>query len=517
MKFTDDRIYNSNIILFILVILLVVNKFLLLNAFGFKYTGSDDLVFWQAATDYKNGIFHEPYFYGHNYNFLLESLLAVPLLIIGLPHQIAMPVISTLVGLLPFLIFALVLFRKGYVIDSYLFLLIPLTMPIEYDILTSVTRGFVNGIFFCSFLIFPLINPHAKKSFIVLALSASFAYIANPNSLIFSFPVYIYCLLENYKKPTFYLITLLCWVPALVIQYFSKQFYVDHPEYVVNWQWVLRYDFQTMIEGFSHLDKFFRYLTPVFWNGNWMVIILIMIAGFIAYKKDWKKGISILLCALSIFFLLGVNKINDDIGSIFLSSIRMFLAVPLLLGLSLLWAKDVYENEQKSKLIILCIAASVFLVKISSYGPVIGKHTQRTNYGPVAIKKLDDLKKECSELHQLTSKYNVDLIVFLPDWNLNVPDMEFYNYGCPILEKNFSPSVLNVYEKRTWVFEEEKKAARRTVLLFNLHPEFIKGDTAGINYEIINNNPCMMILRNNTKSLMELSEIFNFQYKRNTY
>ena len=95
------------------------------------------------------------------------------------------------------------------------------------------------------------------------------------------------------------------------------------------------------------MDKFFNYLTPVFWAGNWAVVLVILILGIFTLKKDWKKGTSILLGVVFIFILLGVNKINDDIGVVFLSSTRMFLAIPLLLGLASFWIKDKYENEMK--------------------------------------------------------------------------------------------------------------------------------------------------------------------------
>ncbi len=515
MKFIIKN--NKSIILIFLGLLLIINKYMVLNEFGFKYTGSDDLIFWQSASDYMKGIFHEPYFYGQNYNFLLESIFAIPFLILGLPHYMALPISSVLISLFPFFLFSIILFRKDYVINSYLFLLIPLTLPIEYDILTSVSRGFFNGLFFCSFLVFSLLKPTERKSFAILGLSVSFAYITNPNSLLFSLPICLYLLFNNFKSPSFFLIAIVSSIPALIIQYFAKEFYINNPIYLVHSMWELNYSFYSFLEGFTHLDKYFRYLTPILWKGNWIVIILIIFLGFISLKNNWKKGLSILLSTLFIFSLMGINKINDDIGTIFLSSNRMFLAIPLFLGLSIFWTKEVFTNVEKWKLIILCLGISIFLIKISCYHPIISQHTKKTNFGPIAIKKIEDLKTQCSEIKNITAKYKIDLIVFIPNGNLNVPEMQFYNYGCPIIEENISSSVMNVYERRTWVFEEEKYKARKTVLIFNHYVENIEDIKKTLDCEIINNEPYMILIRNNNRNIKELSEILNFPYKRHTY
>src|SRR6187551_3355709 len=144
---------NRNKIVFLLLSgLVLADRILLLINFSFRYTGSDDLIFWQAATDYMHGIFHEPYFYGQDYNFMLESVFAIPLLALGIPHYIALPVSSAFISLFPFFFFARILYKRNYLIESFVFLVIPLLLPIEYGILTSVTRGFVSGLFFSAFL-----------------------------------------------------------------------------------------------------------------------------------------------------------------------------------------------------------------------------------------------------------------------------------------------------------------------------------------------------------------------------
>ena len=62
----------------VFLVTLVIDRVITLIRFGFIYTDIDQTVMWNGAYDYSRGIFHEPFFYGQAYNYMLESLLAVP-------------------------------------------------------------------------------------------------------------------------------------------------------------------------------------------------------------------------------------------------------------------------------------------------------------------------------------------------------------------------------------------------------------------------------------------------------
>ena len=65
----------------VIVSTIILYKLYILEKFGFKYTDSDQSIMWLGAKDYSNGIFHEPRFYGQDYNTMLESLFSVPFLL----------------------------------------------------------------------------------------------------------------------------------------------------------------------------------------------------------------------------------------------------------------------------------------------------------------------------------------------------------------------------------------------------------------------------------------------------
>jgi len=516
-KYISSRIIERQVIVFLIVFMLVlIDRILFLNFFSFKFTGSDQMIFWQSATDYMNGVFHEPYFYGQNYNFMLESVFAIPLLKMGISYYYAFPIVTSALALFPYIIFAYILYRKSMLIESLIFLSIPLLLPIDYEILTSITRGFVTGLFFSGFLVFCLMNPQKKYTFVIFGSAAALGYIFNPNSLIFVIPIAVYLFLRNYNRISYYLISLISALPFFVGEYFAKQFYDIHIEYKVHWMWKLDFSFNTMIINLGHLDKFFDNLSPVLWFWGWLSIVFIFLLGLFLIRKDWKKGISVLVGILFIVFLLGVNKVNDGMNTIFLSSIRMFLGVPLLLALTLVWSKKFirFTNIRWTYIIILA-SVIIFIVKICMYKPVIEHHTTEQNYGPVAIKKVDELKLECSDLTKIVNAHKIDLMVFIPDHNHNVPDLEFYNYGCPLLEKEFTQTMLRIYERRTWVFQTERSTARHNILLYGEVDPVLLHKTH--NYEIISDIPSLVVIKNNHLKTEELMDTLGILLQRNAY
>lgn len=508
---------NEKFIYYFFLGLLLIDRALLLTAFSFKYVGSDDLIFWQSATDYMQGLFHEPYFYGQNYNFMLESIIAIPLLKIGVPYYIAFPVCTSFLALFPFFLFSFVLFKKGYFIEALIFISLPILLPIEYTLLTSITRGFISGLFFSGFLIFSLFNKTKKSLWIISALALSLGYIFNPNSLIIAIPICFYIFLNNFKKPLYYLINVLIIIPVWLIEFFSKQFYIKNPEFNVHGMWNLHFEFEHIFNSFSHLDKFFTYFMPVLWSMGWLILILILTAGIYLLFKDREKGLALVLSIILAITFLGINKVNDHIDSIFLSSTRMFLAIPLLTGLAFMWIKKhIRISDQNWIYILSIIIITTFFIKSSLYPTVVKNHTQITNYGPVAIKKIKDLKCECTELKSIAQTNNIDLILFVPDWKYNVPHMEFYNYGCPIFEKGLPPTILNVYEKRTWVYVKEKTSIHKNILILTNGIDSTKLNEIK-DFEVIPWNPSIYIIKENNLTTEDLLNKLGFELKRNNY
>ncbi len=68
----------------------------------FRFTDEDQTCMWYAAHDLLHGRIAEPAFYGQDYNSCMEGFLAAPFVALHVPYNVACPLVSVLLGLLPF-------------------------------------------------------------------------------------------------------------------------------------------------------------------------------------------------------------------------------------------------------------------------------------------------------------------------------------------------------------------------------------------------------------------------------
>src|ERR1035437_9167200 len=127
------------------LILAFADKLYMLIHYGFKFTDDDQMVLCLAAKDMLHGHFYQPCFYGQAYNPLIESFLAVPFLALKIPVYMALPLVTGLLGLFPFILFAFLL-RKNFPLASMFSLALPVALPWFYSALAIMPRGFVTGI-----------------------------------------------------------------------------------------------------------------------------------------------------------------------------------------------------------------------------------------------------------------------------------------------------------------------------------------------------------------------------------
>jgi len=509
-----QNIKKEKLFFLILLILFVANKVLILVQFSSVYTSSDDVIQWMGARDYAQGVFHEPYFYGQNYNFMLESLFAVPFVWLGIPYHWALPMSTIILASFPFILFARVLYKRRHYFAAYTFLVIPVLLSLEYDILTSLSRGFISGIFFCSFLIYPILEPQKTRSFIIFGAAASFGFIFNPNTLILTFPIGIYMLFTNFKTLKFYLLAGTSAIPALIIHFLSKSFYWNNPDFQLHEMWELLFKWRWIREAFNYLDLFFTGLTPVLWSANWFVLLILIIFGILLYRKNKIQAITLFSSVVFIILTLGINKVHDGIDWIFLSSTRMFLAIPLLLGLAIFWNIKSYRGKIKwlpHSLVVLGLLC--LLVKGIHLSDKIGElNTQRVE-SFLAVTSIDELEDDCGNISTLVDQNNADIVVFIPHWDHPTSKMQLLNYGCSFVNENMESSVISIYERRTWKFREAKERKYPRILLYGY--DLAKNDVVkNENIKVLQRNPDIILVANNQLSIPKLIAQFNFEFKR---
>ncbi len=484
----DGLIYAS------ILVLIVILRYNVLINFGFKYTDSDQSIMWLGLKDYSNGLFYEPRFYGQAYNTMLEALFAVPLYKMGIPIYKALPLITSILTLAPYIIISLGTFINKSTKISLVILSIPLLLPVEYSLVTVLSRGFVTGIFISALGCMGIFYPKSKISFLVAGFFAVLAYSINANSILLSCLYLLYLLGNNIKNKQFYLFSSIGIIAGFIIHYSIAHFYILHPYNNLH-TIQLDFSFNNIVSSFNQLDLYFNNVVPVFWGMGFLVLLLfIAIAIYLYVKRQYIHAISVGIMPFLIIITLGINKVHDGTESIFFSYSRMYLSLPVLLGLSLSFLADIqYSNKFYLYLILPCVC---FICQLNFLNAKIETQVNPSKNHIVSVIEVSKLMYECNNLKNICTKYHIQLVIISNHWNYN-----FFNYGCPSCIDSFPKTLRPSYERRTWRLIEDEQYIYKSILIIDTDRNFT--DEFDFIKKIENRNDLYMI-KNNHKYTMDL-------------
>lgn len=492
---------QPKLIFLFLLLCVLVDRINLLLRFGFVYTDSDQTLLWQAANDLVQGNFHGYCFYGQSYNPLIEPLLSVPLLIMGVGEYIALPIITSILAIAPFIIIAWYLIRKFDSYTALIPLIILLLLPTEFGMLTSLTRGFVTGVFFGSIGVILLMLNRRFSDLIGGALLV-FSFYANPNSMLL-FPLVIPALMINSTKARTRVIYLIIGgIVGAIPQLMNHLFYTNNTEMIIHGAPNLSLSFDSFIYVFNHLDNYFGFVSPVFWVAGWISLILFIIIGFRLWKrKEYLYFITVILLFLGIIGSFFSDKVSDGTNSIFFSGSRMFLAYPIILIFLVLWWFQGVSIEKKRKWIMVGIGLSLIsiTVKLSCFDTFLNHALRGSAATIVGVTKIDDLKNKCNEMLNYNG-VKPDLIIA----STGNTTEQLITYGCDCLIKDFPTTVQPLYERRQWVLNHVLNTQYNTVL-FHAHENQSWIELKENNkLDILTENKAQWLIVSNNKKTSEL-------------
>ena len=494
---------DALIYLLILALVLIVRYLVLIN-FAFKYTDSDQSIMWLGLKDYSKGIFHEPRFYGQAYNSMLEALFTVPLYKLGLAAYKALPIVTSILTLLPYIIISLFAFLKKNTKISFVILSIPLLLPIEYSLITSLSRGFVTGICISAIGCIATFYPRSKFSFLFCGLIAILAYTINSNSVLLSFPCLLFLFLENIKNKYFYLFSSIGIIVGLIIHFWINYFYLLHPYYNLH-QMQLDFSPGTLIASLTELDIYFNNTIPIFWGTGFLVLPLFLIIAFLLYrKKEYTKAITVALIPITIILSLGIGKVHDGTDSIFFSYSRMYLSIPILLGFSL----SFFTGITNSKLFYfyLLIPCTFFFYQINILNDKIAANISPSKNHVVSVIEVKKLADECNYLKTICTDNKIQLIVISDHWFY-----DFYDYGCPSCMDSFPNTLRPSYERRTWRLLEDERKIYPTILIIDTKRNF----ACEFNFvKKVDHTENFYIIENNKLHTMDLLNLIHIEYRK---
>ncbi len=415
------------------------------------------MVTWNCAYDYSQGVFHEPFFYGQAYNYMIEAFLAVPLLWSNVPIHIALPIVTSLISLLPFVVLAIIFFRRDYIFWSCLTLAIPVLLPLEYNLLTSMSRGFIQAHLFVPFLFIPLFAPEKKRNVTILFVASSLSFFMNQSSVLIILPIALFVFSYHFKSVSFYLKSLIV-IPFYIVDYFAKDYYRLHPERVLHEMVGVELNKETFYASLKNADLF-ENTFPFF--SNWGIIypfIFILLLVFCIIKRKKKEFLFVFSLLVLLIFTLAVPKIQEFIPDtgVFFTSSRLYLFLPILLVLVLFLVFKKVNFKVLPVFVLMFFCLIMFSLKNFKIDEKVQKNVSESIF---PISKTIDLNQTNLALQKVSKNHKINLIVhsISNGWSFVFNAYAFHPLS-ENMQNEIPVSVTIEGDRRTWLYKEGKFA-----------------------------------------------------------
>lgn len=463
MRVALSYLYNNpRTLFFLLFICVLIHCLVTYFRFGVIYTDSDQLILWNATIDLSKGIVHGPCFYGQGYNPLIEPLAALPLFLLGMDLHMALPLVTIFMGTSPYLILAFFLYKKISPQAGLLPLFVFLLLSPEFYMLTSITRGFVTGIFFTVFGFVILVGRSGNFSGIVGGMLFGIGLYANPNCILL-YPLSLPFIYPDYRNHITKLVAFgIGFIIGLIPLLLNIIYYKQHPELIVFGNPSLKISFAAFKEVISSLDNYFDFISPLFWRFGWISLLFFILAAWHLRRKKMFTECFVTSCLfLMIIASFSVEKVSDGANSVFFSGSRIFLSYPILLVfLAVFLLKTASLVNKERTIYVLIILVTIIVPLKCAYFDFFVQNAIKGKNSIVAIAKVNDLRNTCRAILNFSDN-DLDMII------ANSPDSpeQLVTYGCPCMINNFPATLQPLFERRTWLLRPALTMTHKRILI----------------------------------------------------
>lgn len=454
------------IIFYFFLTVLISQHVILFFTVNFDYADSDQVLVWLGAKHYSEGLFYEPRFYGQPYNTLMEALFAVPLIWLKVPVYYAVPIATHIIFLTPFVFTSIYLFSKNQVEKAILVLAILLCMPTGYDVMNSIPRGFVTGLFFITFFVISLINVNNLKWVLLNTFFSYVGFLVNPNSILVSVPFLFYLFLLNYKNKKYYLFSIIGLLMGLPIDFTLNHYYKIHPEAII-FNFENPFSINYFIDAVSHLDDRFAHIGLFIEESCAITLIVFILLAIYSYNKNKKWFLSFVLFLTIIIVSFFGQKIADGVVWPYFSLSRMFLAIPVFYALSIV----ILIAPSKKTIYVITIVVLIFITfKTITFKERLIYYAQEKLWSHVNLTSVKDAIAFV-DLYKKVCEQNKASAIVIIGWTWRD---DIINYAGPALYNDYPNTFKPHFERRRWRVEEEKKNVYSTFIIYTRNRDFDK-------------------------------------------
>lgn len=460
------------------LLLSVLQRCWVLFAFGLRYIGIDDALIQQVAIDYGHGIFREPYLYGQNYNPMLEALLSAPFLRMGAAPWIVLPMITSLLALLPFWSISLWALRRGHTIAAFVFAATPLVLPIEWSLITTMPRGWVHGLAWLALVPWLLELRQAWLRHLLMGLVLAAALYCNANALPLAAGIAVWLVLREGRSPSLWVAAAMSLALLLGALRWAQGWYDGHPESLTHALLPTDLAFRTDLlrQALSGLGDHLLHLHP-FASFGWVaVMMLALLAAVLLGQKRHREAIALSAAMLVMLLPLGFLKLHEGCSSIFFPLSRMMLALPLLLAGGISFTCAARPLPRWSWPAGVLGVASIACFRMAGTEQVVAEQLALQECAWVREERIGIVQERCTMIMDAAERSGSDLVVAIRWPGLRADhrahfEAHFTCYACPQLVEGFPPALGAGFDRRSWIRHAWDRPVQGTVL-------FVGGDSA---------------------------------------
>jgi len=435
-----------------------------LHLVALGHVDEDVATYWYAAQEFAHLHFREPFFYGQAYHHLGEALLAAPLVAVGAPVWVVPTLVSTLVGLTPWVLLAVVAWRRGLCALAVLFLAAPALMPAGYGVL--LTRFFGMGLMLVTAALTIAELGRAPARWVVVGALVTLGVLSVPNALLLAAPVGVWLLLRARRGRRDGLLFAAGVGVGAVAWALGRWFYALHPSWALHPAPVPRLRWELLRDGLQHLPRHLTRVTPeILLHPAVPLVGLAALAVLAAVRRRATVALAAGATLSTFLVLLATERVHNATPSVFYSYERAFLGMPLATAcVVLLAAIEGLIPRPRGRLPPILGAAVILGAAIWGLfqaGPELSRE------GAIPETVLDDartpdLVRSCRSIESLALSTGADLVIFAVH--------RTGAYGCGAISYDRLTTLFPPYDRRTWLLLGEAHRTRDRLLLVDVEP-----------------------------------------------
>jgi hypothetical protein len=461
----ETRFYR--IALVVLASALVVQRWVVLDHFGFRYTDNDQVVMWYGATELSHLRFHEPRFYGQDYNTMLESALAAPLVALRVPHAYALPLVTSVLALVPFLLLAGFAHRRKLHVTSVACLALPLMLPLRFHLITSMSRGFVTGALVASIALLIGLSSEARLGAFLFGLLSGLSLSVLPNAVLIVVPATLE-LVARKRRDTRYLLfvgigLLLAAAAHLAVQHY----YVLHPpleEPLLAYEdpsGLLQHAVARLRVALAEPQRFLGDVLPTFGGSRYSIWAVVLALPAVLWLRRQAGAALASTGGVAVVVLAFVSgRVHLGSPSIFYSWSRPFLPLPLTLLLYSLWCEQGSRDRLPGRVragltaALLVCAGILCVTQLQRVDETVASE-MAVPHDTITAGRTDSVERECRRVAAELHGTHTRLALFR---------RALFNYGCAAMFDSMA-TLCPEHDRRAWLVRRELPGRPGQILL----------------------------------------------------